>query len=120
SASSHQIARDIGRRQPTVWSMMHRIRVAMEHDQFHSELLHGIVEADETYVGGKPRKGNKREDDTPNKRGRGTKKTPVIGVVERGGRVIAKPADPGDMSAKGLAKFITRFVSAAGTLLITD
>jgi len=120
SASSHQIARDIGRRQPTVWSMMHRIRVAMEHDQFHSELLHGIVEADETYVGGKPRKGNKREDDTPNKRGRGTKKTPVIGIVERGGRVIAKPADPGDMSAKGLAKFITKFVSTAGTLLITD
>lgn len=120
SASSHQIARDIGRRQATVWSMMHRIRVAMEKDQFHSELLHGIVEADETYVGGKPRKGNKREDDTPNKRGRGTKKAPVIGVVERGGRVVAKPADPGDLSAKGLAKFITRFVSTAGTLLITD
>lgn len=120
SASSHQIARDIGRRQPTVWSMMHRIRVAMEHDQFHSELLHGIVEADETYVGGKPRKGNKREDDKPNKRGRGTKKAAVIGVVERGGRVVAKPADPGDMSAKGLARFIKRFVSTAGTLLITD
>ena len=34
------------------------------------------------------RKGNKREDDTPNKRGRGTKKTPVIGIVERAGRVV--------------------------------
>jgi transposase-like protein len=119
-ASSHQIARDIGRRQPTVWSMMHRIQVAMEGDQFHSELLHGIVEADETYVGGKPRKGNKREDDAPNKRGRDTKKAAVIGVVERGGRVIAKPAEPGELSAKGLSKFITRLVSTAGTLLITD
>ena len=29
----------------------------------------------------------KRDDDTPNKRGRGTKKVPVIGAVERGGRV---------------------------------
>jgi transposase-like protein len=120
SASSHQIARDIGRRQPTVWSMMHRIRVAMEHDQFHNELLHGIVEMDETYVGGKPRKGNKRADDKPSKRGRGTDKTPVIGIVERGGRVIAKPADPADMSAKGLQKFLTKFVSTAGSLLITD
>jgi hypothetical protein len=80
---------------------MHRIRVAMEHDQFHSELLHGIVEADETYVGGKPRKGNKRDDDTPGPRGRGTKKTPVIGVVERGGRVIATPANAGDLRLKG-------------------
>lgn len=120
SASSHQIARDIGKRQPTVWSMMHRIRVAMEDDQFHADLLHGIVEADETYVGGKPRKGNKRDDDTPNPRGRGTKKTPVVGLVERGGRVVAKPADARDLSAKGLAKFITRFVDPAGTLLITD
>jgi transposase-like protein len=120
SASSHQIARDIGRRQPTVWSMMHRIRVAMERDKFQSELLHGIVEADETYVGGKPRKGNKRDDDKPGPRGRATKKTPVIGVVERGGRVVVKPADAGDLSAKGLASFITRFVSTAGTLLITD
>jgi hypothetical protein len=34
--------------------------------------------------------------------------------------VIAKPAAPGELSAKGLAKFITRFVSTAGTLLITD
>jgi transposase-like protein len=120
SASSHQIARDIGIRQPTVWSMMHRIRVAMEHDQFHNELLHGIVEMDETYVGGKPRKGNKRGEDQPHKRGRGTDKTPVIGVVERGGRVVAKPADAGDMSAKGLQKFLTRFVSTAGSLLMTD
>ena len=43
-------------------------------------LLYGIVEADETYVGGKPRKGNRREDDKPNKRGRGTRKVPVVGV----------------------------------------
>ncbi len=120
SASSHQIARDIGRRQPTVWSMMHRIRVAMERDQFHSELLQGIVEMDETYVGGRPRKSNKRDDDKPHKRGRGTDKTPVIGIVERGGRVVATPAPAGDLSAKALAKFLARFVSTSGSLLMTD
>lgn len=120
SASACQIARDIGVRRPTVWSMMHRIRVAMANDPKQARLLHGIVEADETYVGGKPRKRNRHDDDKPNKRGRGTKKVPVVGAVERGGRVIAQPAKPGDLSQKGLAKFIGRFVDKAGTLLVTD
>lgn len=43
--------------------------------------LTGTVEADETYVGGKPRYPG------VSKRGRGTKKTPVVGMVERNGRV---------------------------------
>lgn len=120
SASSYQIARDLGMRQPTAWSMMHRVRTAMAADPDQNRLLHGIVEADETYVGGKPRKGNKRDDDTPSKRGRGTKKVPVIGAVERGGRVVARVANPGDLSAKGIGKFLARFVSTAGTILITD
>jgi hypothetical protein len=71
---------------------MHRIRVAMAEDAEQNSLLHGIVEADETYIGGKPRKANKRDDDKPNKRGRGTKKAAVIGIMERGGRVVARPA----------------------------
>ena len=44
-----------------------------------------IIEIDETYVGGKPRKSNKRDDDIKGgglKRGRGTKKTPIIAVVQ--------------------------------------
>lgn len=120
SASSYQIARDIGMRRPTVWTMMHRIRTAMANDPDQEALLFGIVEADETYVGGKPRKGNRRDDDKPTKRGRGTKKVPVLGAVERGGRVVARVANPGDLSAKGIAKFIRRFVDSAGTVLITD
>lgn len=47
-------------------------------------LLQGIVEMDETYVGGKPRKKNKKDDDDKGaQRGRGTKKTPVVGIIER-------------------------------------
>jgi transposase-like protein len=120
SASACQIARDLGMRRPTVWSMMHRARVAMANDAAQADLLHGIVEADETYVGGKPRKANRKEDRKNNKRGRGTKKMPVIGFVERGGRVVAMPARPRQLSAKGIAKFVRRFVNNAGTLLITD
>ena len=120
SASSCQIARDLGMRQPTVWTMMHRARIAMLGDADQSELLHGIVEADETYVGGKPRKGNKRGGDKPNKRGRGTTKAAVLGLIERGGRVFARPAKKGELSNKGLAKFISQFVDTEASLLITD
>jgi transposase-like protein len=120
SASAYQIARDLGKRRATVWSMMQRIRTAMANDPAEEKLLYGIVEADETYVGGKPRKGNRRDDDKPSKRGRGTKKVSVIGVVERGGRVVAQVAEPGGLSAKGINKFIARFVDSAGSMLITD
>lgn len=120
SASAYQIARDLGMRRPTVWSMMHRIRNAMANDTLQAELLYGIVEADETYIGGKPRKGNKRNDDEPTKRGRGTKKTPVVGIMERGGRVVAKAFEKRELTSKGLRKFIERFVDTAASVLMTD
>jgi transposase-like protein len=123
SASAYQIARDLGMRRATVWSIMHRIRAAMAADPEEEKLLHGIVEADETYVGGKPRKRNRHDDDEGGRRtgtrGR-TKKVPVIGVVERGGRVVARVAEPGGIGIKGLTAFIARFVDHAGSLLITD
>jgi transposase-like protein len=122
SASACQIARDLGMRRPTVWSMMHRIREAMAKDTMQAELLYGIVEADETYVGGKPRKGNRRDGTggTPSKRGRGTSKTPVVGIMERGGRVVAKMFEKRDLTNKGLRKFIERFVDVAASVLMTD
>ena len=84
-----------------------------------SILLQGIVETDETYVGGNPRKANKREDDTnDHPRGRGTKKTPVIGVVERGGKVVAQVAD--SLKAKAILKFLRSAVTPDGSVLITD
>ena len=116
SISSCQAARDLGIRRQTVWTMMHRIRVAMANDQEQAALLHGIIEADETYVGGKPRKGSGK----PTKRGRGTDKTPIVGVIERGGRVVARPAKPEQLNAAGLNKFIESHVEPEGTLLITD
>lgn len=117
SASACQIARDLGMRRPTVWSMMHRVRIAMASNADQSGLLHEIVGADETYIGGKPRKGSRRDGDKPNRRGRGTSKAAVHGVVERGERGMAKPAKKGDLSNKGLAKFIEQFVDTAASLL---
>lgn len=54
--SAMQAARCLEMRRPTVWSMMHRIRAAMKDDK---KLLAGIVEMDEAYIGGKPRKNNR-------------------------------------------------------------
>ena len=119
SLSSHQMARDLDLNQKTALFMQERIRAAMATEE--SGLLHGIVEADETYIGGKPRKGNKRNDDTPAPRGRGTSKVPVIGAVERGGRVVAQAADqPGDLTGRGILRFVRENIDPAGSVLITD
>ena len=53
SLSSHQLARDLDLNHKTAWYMGMRIRRAMVDE---GTLLSGIVEADEAYVGGKPRK----------------------------------------------------------------
>lgn len=116
SLSSCQLARDLDMNQKSAWYLQQRIRAAMLTDE--GELLQGIVEADETYVGGKPRKGRRRDDDKPGKRGRGTSKTPVIGAVARGGEVKARVAD--DLSGKGVVKFLKSVIDPEGSLLITD
>ena len=59
SLSSHQLGRDLDMHSRTAWYMQTRIRAEMA-SQESGTLLHGIIEADETYIGGKPRKQNKR------------------------------------------------------------
>jgi len=67
----------------TAWRMLKQIRKAMSNIE-HGKTFEAIVEIDETYIGGKPRKSNRKQDDGKhNKRGRGTKKNPVIGIVDR-------------------------------------
>lgn len=83
--SSHELGRAVGVTQRTAWFMLHRIRKAMETDNFHK--LSGSVEADETYVGGKAKNmhAKKREQAIT---GRGAvNKMPVQAIVERGGDV---------------------------------
>lgn len=86
--SSCQLAKDLGVTQKTAWFMLGRIRYAMKSKSFTKQ-LEGTVEADETYIGGKPRKSDGKV-----KRGRGSeKKTPVFGMLERDGDVIMLPVE---------------------------
>ncbi|HVN68184.1 MAG TPA: IS1595 family transposase, partial [Candidatus Binatia bacterium] len=86
--SSCELARAIGVTQKTAWFMLHRIRTALANDSF--DQLRGIIETDETYVGGsytsKPKR-VRRNRTLASKRFEN--KTAVLGMVERGGRVRA-------------------------------
>jgi transposase-like protein len=55
-----------------------------------------------------------------NKRGRGTKKTPVVGMIERGGKVRAKVAKKGELTAKKLSSLVRRNVDTSNAILMTD
>lgn len=79
--SALQLKRECSVTYKTALFILHRIRYAMTTPK-QQEKLQGTIEADETYVGGKPRYRNKG-----NRRGRGTQKTPVVALVERNGDV---------------------------------
>ena len=117
SLSSYQLARDLELNQKTAWRMETCIRAEMTKKS-SALLLQGIIEADETYIGGKPRKENKKDDRKPTKRGRGTDKTPVIGAVERGGKVVAQVAEK--LTGRKILEFIKRAVKIEDSELMTD
>jgi transposase-like protein len=81
--SSLQVKRVTGLTYKSALFMMHRIRFAMEQDWSGEPKLSGTVEADETYVGGKPR--NKQARKGP--RSGPDRKTPIVSLVERGGKI---------------------------------
>ena len=117
SLSSCQLGRDLNMNQRSAWYMQQRIRAEMATKQGRIKLS-GIIEADETYLGSRPRKRNKRSDDKPNPRGGGTRKTAVIGAVQRSGKVVAEVAD--DLSSRGVLSFIKRAIDPDASTLVTD
>jgi transposase-like protein len=113
--------------------MLQQIRAAMgSADMMKS--FEAFVEIDETYVGGNPRRENVKLDENGNviphedkpkrKRGRGTDKTPVIGVKERTTKKVyaqvALPNEQGQkLSGKQLPSVLDK-VCKDGTIVISD
>ena len=92
--SACQLQREIGVTYKTAWRMLKQIRTAMGNENLKNT-FELIVEVDETYIGGRPRKSNYNTATKRRyyKKGRGTSKTPVISIRERGtGKVYAKVA----------------------------
>lgn len=87
--SSIQLSKDINVTQKTSWFMLQRIRRCFESGNYST--LHNEVEVDETYIGGKGK--NKtpfKETTTKGTQGRSTQvKVPVIGMVERKGKLVS-------------------------------
>jgi transposase-like protein len=106
--SANQIKRTLGVSYKTAWYLCHRVRAAMK--EVNPEPLGGIVEIDETFVGG-------------SRRGEGIlaakrAKVPVIGIKQRGGELRFFKAE--DIKTGTLAKYIKENVSADVEVIMTD
>jgi len=153
--SALQLQRNIGISYPTAWAMYHKIRDLMAIENKGIDELEGVVEMDETYIGGKPRpfndgttnlptnkktvipeldkrlkelrdagitlkrgRGNPAKSDVNPKRGRGTDKAKVVGIVERNGNVIAEVMK--SIKHEDLKAMVQKYVDDDDSLLITD
>jgi len=107
--SANQLHRTLGVAYRTAWYLCHRIREAMGNDPLTGPTLVGIVEVDETYVGGKKRG-----------KGRGYKGNKVIiaGAIQRGGQVRIERVP--NVKKATLHAFIERNVKDEAEAIYTD
>jgi transposase-like protein len=109
--SAHQLHRMLGITYKSAWFMAHRLRYAMSQEPLASK-LRGTVEMDETYVGGKRKYGMGRPPAGDKQ------KTPVVALVERGGRVRAFPMP--QVTSANIRKAIAEHIDFERSELMTD
>jgi len=110
--SAHQLHRNLGISYKGAWFMAMRLRHAMSSGPM--ALMTGTVEADETYVGARKKRGTR-----PGTPGLESHKTPVVALVERGsGRVIATTMMR--VTADTVGQFVERHVSPTAKLMTDE
>src|SRR5205823_1584336 len=100
----------------TAWYMCHRVRAGLANEEFRK--LIGLVEVDETWVGGSD--DNRHWNKKSHRKGgfKDPNKFAVVGAVERKGNVVARVLDKVNMAT--LQGFIHEVVSTDVSLLSTD
>ncbi|HZV71983.1 MAG TPA: IS1595 family transposase [Saprospiraceae bacterium] len=109
--SSIQLAETLGITQKTSWFVLSRIRTMLTENA--PEKLTGHVEIDETYVGGKDANrhaSKKQSKDWYNQ------KTPMVGLLERGGNVVLKVVEPGKLTHAKINSIVTGNVDTSATI----
>ncbi|MGH9807375.1 MAG: IS1595 family transposase, partial [Terriglobia bacterium] len=99
----------------TAWSMCHRIRAGLADEKFRK--LIGIVEVDETYIGGKD-KNRHWDKKSGGVGGQNTDKFIVIGAAQRKGNVVARVIE--NTKTETFEDFVREVVSTDVSLLNTD
>ena len=105
--SAHQLKRTLGVAYKTAWYLCHRIREAMGNDPLSGPTLVGVIEVDETMVGGRRTGENWRDN-----------KHWVAGAIERGGRVRLERIP--NVKRDTLHDFIQRTVKDEAEAIYTD
>ena len=123
--SASEISRAVGVKYHTAWYVCHRVRCAMIDNELR---LEGMVEFDEAYMGGKPRKEKVSDSVTQfsgsgvntikPKRGRGTRKVPIVGAVEKKGRVYVKIIEK--LTGRNLLAMLKERVNTSESIVFTD
>ncbi|MFP3835600.1 IS1595 family transposase [Chryseobacterium sp. SIMBA_028] len=114
--SSIQLSKDIGVTQKTAWFMLQRIRACFGIENGNE--LEGVVECDETFIGGK-NKNRHKDKKVKNSQGRSFKdKTPVMGMLQRDGKMNAFVVP--DTKRSSIQPLVCRYVNPETTTLISD
>lgn len=103
SISANQLHRMLGVSYKAAWFMAHRLRFATGSGKPLGQLLKGVVEVDETFVGGKGEQRTVRE-----------RHTPVVALIERGGSVRVRVV--ANVTQKNLGEVLHECVSRDATV----
>jgi len=116
--SAVELATDVGVRYQTAWLTCHKIRCAMINNELR---LEGLIEFDEAYIGSTKKKPKANEANLSKitaKRGRGTSKTPIVGAVEKKGKVYVKIIEK--LTSRNLLAMLKSRVNLDDSIVFTD